>query len=162
MAKGSRIRDRVRRVFSRSTSNANSNVDYYKPGEKIPSKYPGGYSKPHQDMLAAWKFVDNDSRRRASTQSVESPFGSRVHSRMHSRNPSEASSVRKEAVAIEEREDQEWSKTNRSPSPEATLHGRDQNLQIPQKVANGAAPRASGASSRYENDPLRALGTVKA
>ena len=115
MAKGTRIRDRVRRVFSRSTSNANGSVDYYKPGEKIPSKYSGGYSKPHQDMLAAWKFVDNDSRRRASSQSLESPFGSRVHSRMHSRNPSEASNVLKEGAAIEEREDQEWSSKSRLP-----------------------------------------------
>ncbi|KAI9783116.1 MAG: hypothetical protein M1839_004285 [Geoglossum umbratile] len=161
MAKGTRIRDRVRRVFSRSASNANSNADYYKPGEKMPSKYSGGYSKPHQDMLAAWTFVDNDSKRRASSQSVESPFGSRVHSRMHSRNPSEASNMLKEERTIEEREDQEWSKTNRSSTSEATLHVQD---QIPPKITSGAFAHTGEASSGYGNDPLRqrVLGTVKA
>ncbi|KAH0538418.1 hypothetical protein FGG08_004966 [Glutinoglossum americanum] len=162
MVKKTPFRDRMRRVFSRSSSSANSaseNADYRKPGEKVSSRF----SQPHQDMLAKWSFAKDGPRRRVSAQSMESPMGSRVHSRMHSRNPSEDSNMLKEERTIEEMEDQEWNNTNRS-SPamsEATLRGQDQNLP---KTANGAVPPASGTGGKIENELFRlhAPGAVRA
>jgi hypothetical protein len=111
MVKRTPFRDRMRRVFSRASSSASNttseNANCYGPSEKIPSKYSGGASKPHQDRLAAWSF-ENDSRRRASSQSMESPMGSRVHSRVHSRNPSKDSNILKEERTIEEIEESQW------------------------------------------------------
>ncbi|KAH0558422.1 hypothetical protein GP486_004921 [Trichoglossum hirsutum] len=161
MAKGTRLRDRVRRVFARASSSAgNTNsedADRSKPGEKKSSKLSSRVSKPHQDMLAAWTFVNNDSRRRLSSQSMESPRGSRVHSR----NASKESNIPKEERAIEEIEgNQRSSKTlcilaknslhllthtfvaeeNRPPetrASEATLRGKDQSLYTSLKSAGG-------------------------
>lgn len=48
-----------------------------------PTKYPGKYDKPHQDMLRAFSWATAFGRRRSSQTDV-SPMGSRWASRRNS------------------------------------------------------------------------------
>ncbi|KAE8379092.1 hypothetical protein BDV26DRAFT_260313 [Aspergillus bertholletiae] len=57
------LRDKVRRVFRRSSSGSkskdNSNpikIEYYKRHEIPPSKFKGPFDREHQKRLAAWSF----------------------------------------------------------------------------------------------------------
>ncbi|KAJ5190212.1 uncharacterized protein N7498_009197 [Penicillium cinerascens] len=53
------FRDKVRRVFHRSsssTSNGKPKVEYYRRNEVPPSKFRGPFDKEHQKRLAAWSF----------------------------------------------------------------------------------------------------------
>lgn len=63
-------------------------VDYpdnvYKPGEIPESKYKGPYDKKHQQKLHAFSFAAAFQGRRKSAQSLYSPMGSRLPSRMGS------------------------------------------------------------------------------
>ena len=56
----------------------------YKPGEIPPSKYRGPYNKAHQQKLHAFSFTTAFQGRRKSDQSLYSPMGSRMPSRMSS------------------------------------------------------------------------------
>ncbi|KAJ5087306.1 hypothetical protein N7456_010922 [Penicillium angulare] len=55
------FRDKVRRVFHRSSSstsqvNGRPKVEYYRRHEVPPSKFRGPFDKEHQKRLAAWSF----------------------------------------------------------------------------------------------------------
>lgn len=62
------FRERVKRVFHRSTSSSSSSsnnkhnnngkpkVEYYRRHEIPPSKFRGPFDKEHQKRLAAWSF----------------------------------------------------------------------------------------------------------
>ncbi|KAJ5083007.1 hypothetical protein N7532_012050 [Penicillium argentinense] len=55
------LRDRVRRVFHRSSASRDGNngrpkVEYYRRHEVPPSKFRGPFDKEHQKSLAAWSF----------------------------------------------------------------------------------------------------------
>ena len=56
----------------------------YKPGEVPPSKYKGPYNREHQQKLHAFSFSNAFQGRRKSDQSLYSPMGSRLPSRMGS------------------------------------------------------------------------------
>lgn len=56
----------------------------YKPGEMPESKYKGPYNKAHQQKLHAFSFKTAFQGRRKSNQSLYSPMGSRLPSRMGS------------------------------------------------------------------------------
>ncbi|KAL8715572.1 MAG: hypothetical protein Q9220_000908 [cf. Caloplaca sp. 1 TL-2023] len=56
----------------------------YKPGEIPESKYKGPYNKEHQQNLHAFSFKTAFQGRRKSEQSLYSPMGSRLPSRMGS------------------------------------------------------------------------------
>lgn len=56
----------------------------YKPGEIPESKYKGPYNKDHQQKLHAFSFKTAFQGRRKSEQSLYSPMGSRLPSRMGS------------------------------------------------------------------------------
>ncbi|KAL8871393.1 MAG: hypothetical protein Q9174_002760 [Haloplaca sp. 1 TL-2023] len=56
----------------------------YKPGEIPESKYRGPYDKKHQQSLHAFSFSNAFQGRRRSSQSLYSPMGSRLPSRMSS------------------------------------------------------------------------------
>lgn len=56
----------------------------YKPGEIPESKYKGPYDKQHQQRLHAFSFGAAFQGRRKSDQSLYSPMGSRMPSRMGS------------------------------------------------------------------------------
>lgn len=56
----------------------------YKPGEIPESKYKGPYSKAHQQKLHAFSFGTAFQGRRKSDQSLYSPMGSRLPSRVGS------------------------------------------------------------------------------
>ncbi|KAL8951930.1 MAG: hypothetical protein Q9222_002114 [Ikaeria aurantiellina] len=56
----------------------------YKPGEIPDSKYKGPYNKEHQQRLQAFSFKTAFQGRRKSEQSLYSPMGSRLPSRMGS------------------------------------------------------------------------------
>ncbi|KAI4086213.1 MAG: hypothetical protein LQ344_007732 [Seirophora lacunosa] len=58
--------------------------DVYKPGEIPESKYKGPYNKAHQQKLHAFSFASAFQGRRKSDQSLYSPMGSRMPSRMNS------------------------------------------------------------------------------
>ncbi|KAL8651162.1 MAG: hypothetical protein Q9210_003416 [Variospora velana] len=59
-------------------------ADVYKPGEIPESKYKGPYNKAHQQKLHAFSFAAAFQGRRKSDQSLYSPMGSRMPSRMNS------------------------------------------------------------------------------
>ncbi|KAL8969851.1 MAG: hypothetical protein Q9183_001794 [Haloplaca sp. 2 TL-2023] len=59
-------------------------TDVYKPGEIPESKYRGPYDKQHQQSLHAFNFTNAFQGRRRSSQSLYSPMGSRLPSRMSS------------------------------------------------------------------------------
>ncbi|KAJ6126585.1 hypothetical protein N7523_002197 [Penicillium sp. IBT 18751x] len=53
------FREKVRRVFHRSSSSVNNGkpkVEYYRRHEIPPSKFRGPFDKEHQKRLAAWSF----------------------------------------------------------------------------------------------------------
>lgn len=55
------FRDKVKRVFHRSSSSASQlngkpKVEYYRRHEVPPSKFRGPFDKEHQKRLAAWSF----------------------------------------------------------------------------------------------------------
>ena len=56
----------------------------YKPGEIPESKYKGPYNKAHQQKLHAFSFGNAFQGRRKSEQSLYSPMGSRLPSRVGS------------------------------------------------------------------------------
>lgn len=56
----------------------------YKPGEIPESKYKGPYDKQHQQKLHAFSFANAFQGRRKSVQSLYSPMGSRIPSRVGS------------------------------------------------------------------------------
>ncbi|KAL8694932.1 MAG: hypothetical protein Q9218_000503 [Villophora microphyllina] len=56
----------------------------YKPGEIPESKYKGPYDKKHQQKLHAFSFANAFQERRKSEQSLYSPMGSRLPSRVGS------------------------------------------------------------------------------
>ncbi|KAL8662215.1 MAG: hypothetical protein Q9202_004897 [Teloschistes flavicans] len=58
--------------------------DVYKPGEIPESKYKGPYDKQHQQKLRAFSFNNAFQGRRKSEQSLYSPMGSRMPSRVGS------------------------------------------------------------------------------
>ena len=57
----------------------------YKPGEPMPKpKYRGPYNKEHQEKLSSFSFADAWKPRRKSDQSLYSPLGSKLPSRLSS------------------------------------------------------------------------------
>lgn len=65
-------------------ANAEYPDNVYKPGEIPESKYKGPYDKKHQQKLHAFNFANAFQGRRKSEQSLYSPMGSRLPSRMSS------------------------------------------------------------------------------
>ncbi|KAI9780391.1 MAG: hypothetical protein M1816_002877 [Peltula sp. TS41687] len=60
-------------------------ANLYRIGEPMPpTKYPGKYDKPHQEMLRAFSWATAFGRRRSSQQTDVSPMGSRWASRKNS------------------------------------------------------------------------------
>lgn len=59
-------------------------ADVYKPGEIPEPKYKGPYNKADQQKLHAFSFAAAFQGRRKSDQSLYSPMGSRIPSRMNS------------------------------------------------------------------------------
>lgn len=98
------FREKVKRAFGRpdgadssdlsespskaSTRKSKREKDYpenmYKPHEVPPSKYKGPYNRDHQQKLHAFSFSNAFQGRRKSEQSLYSPMGSRLPSRMGS------------------------------------------------------------------------------
>ncbi|KAE8141219.1 hypothetical protein BDV38DRAFT_203340 [Aspergillus pseudotamarii] len=77
------LREKVRRVFRRSTSGSkskdNSNsikIEYYKRHEIPPSKFKGPFDREHQKSLAAWSFDDAQAERPRSPDLSLSPCAS--------------------------------------------------------------------------------------
>ncbi|QDS77579.1 hypothetical protein FKW77_001572 [Venturia effusa] len=94
------FRAKLRKTFSRTSNrssqssadtsssyaSSSTNVDVYKPGEKIPQKYRRPVDKAHKAMLEAYQmdFGGGSTGRRSSFQSECSPMGSRMPSRRNS------------------------------------------------------------------------------
>lgn len=102
------FRDKVKKAFGKSNDNPSDTssdlsptrskasnkkprkqkVEYpdnvYKPGEIPESKYKGPYDKKHQQKLHAFSFTAAFQGRRKSDQSLYSPMGSRMPSRVGS------------------------------------------------------------------------------
>ncbi|OCK76451.1 hypothetical protein K432DRAFT_306323 [Lepidopterella palustris CBS 459.81] len=88
------FRQRVKRVFTRSSSGSNgdnslsnstsrNSSNVYKPGEKMPPmKYRRPVAPEHKEKLESFSFAK--AWRRKSTQSQYSPMGSRLPSRKNS------------------------------------------------------------------------------
>ncbi|OGM42738.1 hypothetical protein ABOM_008164 [Aspergillus bombycis] len=77
------LREKVRRVFRRSSSGSkskdNSNpikIEYYKRHEIPPSKFKGPFDREHQKRLAAWSFGDAQDERPRSPDLSLSPCAS--------------------------------------------------------------------------------------
>lgn len=72
------LRQKVRRVFSRSESRAKPKgngikIEYYKRSEIPRSKFKGPFDKEHQKKLAAWSFADAQAERPRSLDLSLSP-----------------------------------------------------------------------------------------
>ncbi|TLD27606.1 hypothetical protein E2P81_ATG10894 [Venturia nashicola] len=102
------FRAKLRKTFSRhsnpssqssadtsSSYGSSSNVDTYKPGEKMPQKYRRPVEKAHKAMLEAYRLDFGDSSGRRSFESEYSPMGSRIPSR---RNSTDLPSTRRAPV----------------------------------------------------------------
>lgn len=75
------IRQKVRRVFSRSFSGSKHKdtsikIEYYRRHEVPPSKFKGPFDREHQKSLAAWSFGDAQAGRPRSMDLSLSPCAS--------------------------------------------------------------------------------------
>ncbi|RAL12572.1 uncharacterized protein BO97DRAFT_345067 [Aspergillus homomorphus CBS 101889] len=77
------FREKVRRVFRRSSSSSSSNskgngikIEYYKRHEIPRSKFKGPFDREHQRRLAAWSFQGAQEERRRSLDLSLSPCAS--------------------------------------------------------------------------------------
>ncbi|KAI2943007.1 hypothetical protein CBS147321_5043 [Aspergillus niger] len=77
------FREKVRRVFRRSSSGSSSKgkgngikIEYYKRGEIPRSKFKGPFDKEHQRKLAAWSFQDAQAERPRTPDLSLSPCAS--------------------------------------------------------------------------------------
>jgi len=114
------IRERLKKTFSRNSasgvgsensSNADSNHDVYKPGEKMPtSKYRRPVAKEHKENLEAFSFAK--AWRRKSNTSMYSPMGSRMQSRKNSAEPQQGRRSRSFAHRVAEGEDDDTDVAN--------------------------------------------------
>ncbi|KNG87411.1 hypothetical protein ANOM_004017 [Aspergillus nomiae NRRL 13137] len=105
------FREKVRRVFRRSSSGSKSKdqsnpikIEYYKRHEIPPSKFKGPFDREHQKRLAAWSFGDAQDERPRSSDLSLSPCASlpdylRPRVQEHSVAPDEIPSIAPEHLS---------------------------------------------------------------
>ncbi|PKY06697.1 hypothetical protein P168DRAFT_280085 [Aspergillus campestris IBT 28561] len=102
------IRQKVRRVFSRSFSGSKHKdtgikIEYYRRHEVPPSKFKGPFDREHQKSLAAWSFGDAQAGRPRSMDLSLSPCASVPDHLRHDYDDEEVAPDQMQPIAPEDR-----------------------------------------------------------